>query len=285
MLSLIKFILLTVVIMAWNVCGIISSALCLPSLLDKKKLTLQYLLNINSKTETKTYLDSIHSDFYSFVKTDDSDLVQGIGTSYNTGKGGVVIMCRKFLSFSIKEIPCPESNRIIGAELSDKKPGRWYVFGVYLPSDNNLDIYAQELTIFENIYHYYSSYGKVILGGDFNGSPLDQQQTNQNKSKLLTKFFMNCGLSRQDSDFSANGDSYTFIQRQTTLDYILFDKFVLKNLKHYVIIQEGSISLTSDHLPVVATFDIHISRHQLHYSETKLPAWHKATPESLAEYF
>lgn len=86
----------------------------------KKKLTLQYLLNINSKTETKTYLDSIHSDFYSFVKTDDSDLVQGIGTSYNTGKGGVVIMCRKFLSFSIKEIPCPESNRIIGAELSDK---------------------------------------------------------------------------------------------------------------------------------------------------------------------
>ena len=39
---------------------------------------------------------------------------------------------------------------------------------------------------------------------------------------------MNCGLSRQDSDFSANGDSYTFIQKQTTLDYILFDKFVLK---------------------------------------------------------
>lgn len=75
------------------------------------------------------------------------------------------------------------------------------------------------------MYHYYSSYGKVILGGDFNGSLLDQQHTNQHKSKLLTKFVMNCGLSRQYSDFSANGDSYTFIQRQTTLDYILFDKF------------------------------------------------------------
>lgn len=85
-------------------------------------------------------------------------------------------------------------------------------------------------------------------------------------------------------DKAANGDSYTFIQKQTTLDYILFDKFVLKNLKHYVIIQEGTISLTSDHLPVVATFDLHISRHQLHYSQTKLPARHKATPESLAEY-
>lgn len=101
-------------------------------------------------------------------------------------------MCRKSLSFSIKEIPCPESNRIIGAELSDKKGGRWYIFGVYLPSDNNLDIYAQELTIVENMYHYYSSYGKFILGGDFNGSLLDQQHTNQHKSKLLTKFVMNC---------------------------------------------------------------------------------------------
>lgn len=81
----------------------------------------------------------------------------------------MAIMCRKYLSFSIKEIPCPESNRIIGAELSDKKGGRWYIFGVYL-SDNNLDIYAREITIVENMYHYYSSYGKVILGGDFDGS-------------------------------------------------------------------------------------------------------------------
>lgn len=196
----------------------------------------------------------------------------------------MAIMCRKSLSFSIKEIPCPESNRIIGAELSDKKGGRWYIFGVYLPSDNNLDIYARELTIVENMYHYYSSFGKVILGGDVDGSLLDQQHTNQHKSKFLTKFVMNCGLSRQDSDFSAKGDSYTFLQKQTTLDYILFDKFVLKNLKHYVIIREGIISLTSDHLPVVATFDRHISRHQLHYSETKLQAWRTATPESLAEY-
>lgn len=140
-------------------------------------------------------------------------------------------------------------------------------------------------SIVENMYHYYSAYGKVILGGDFNGSLLDQQHTNQHKSKLLTKFVMNCGLSRQNSDFIANGDSYTFIQKQTTLDYILFDKFVLKNnLQHYAIIKEGTISLTSDHLPVVAIFDLHISRHQLHFSETKLPAWHKATPESLAEY-
>lgn len=136
-----------VVIMAWNVRGIISSTLCLSSLLDRANCDIAILTEHKLKSETKTYLDSIHSDFYSFVKTDDSDLVQGIGTTYNTGKGDVAIMCRKSISFTIKEIPCPESNRIIGAELSDKKGGKWYIFGVYLPSDNNLDIYAQELSI------------------------------------------------------------------------------------------------------------------------------------------
>lgn len=87
MLSLIKIILLMVVIMAWNVRGIISSTLCLSSLLERDNCYIAILTEHKLKSETKTYLDSIHSDFYSFVKTDDSDLVQGIGTSYNTGKG------------------------------------------------------------------------------------------------------------------------------------------------------------------------------------------------------
>jgi hypothetical protein len=134
------------------------------------------------------------------------------------------------------------------------------------------------------MHHYYSAYGKVILCGHFNATLLDQHHTNQHKSKLLTKFVTGCGLSRQDSDFIANGDNYTYIEKQTTFDYILFDRFILKNLQHYAIIKEGTISLTSDHLPIVATFNLQISRHHLHYLETKLQAWHKATPESLAKY-
>lgn len=82
-----------VVIMVWNVRGIISSTLCLSSLLDKENCDIAILTEHKLKSDSKTYLDSIHSDFYSFVKTDDSDLVQGIGTSYKTGKGGVAIMC------------------------------------------------------------------------------------------------------------------------------------------------------------------------------------------------
>lgn len=82
-------------------------------------------------------------------------------------------MCRKFLFFLIKEILCFELNWIIGVEFFDKKGGRWYIFGVYLLLDNNLDIYVWELIIVENMYYYYFFYGKVILGGDFDGSLLD----------------------------------------------------------------------------------------------------------------
>lgn len=84
MLSLIKFILLTVVIIAWNVRGIISSTLSLSSLLDRENCDIAIVTEQELKSDTKTYLDSNHSNFYSFVKTDDSDLVQGIGTSHKT---------------------------------------------------------------------------------------------------------------------------------------------------------------------------------------------------------
>lgn len=84
-----------VVIMAWNVRGIIFSTLCLSSLLDKENCDIAKLTEHKLKSEIKTYCDSIHSDFYNFVKTDHSDLLRGIGTSYKTGKGGVAIMCKK----------------------------------------------------------------------------------------------------------------------------------------------------------------------------------------------
>lgn len=85
----------------------------------EKTVTLQYLLNISLKRRLKrTYI------LFIAISTASLKLLQGIGTSYKTGIGGVVIMCMKSLFFSIKEIPCPESNRIIGAELFDKKGGR-----------------------------------------------------------------------------------------------------------------------------------------------------------------
>lgn len=58
-----------VVKMAWNVRGIISYTLCLSSLFGRENCDIAILTEHKLKKETKTYLYSIHSDFYSFVKT------------------------------------------------------------------------------------------------------------------------------------------------------------------------------------------------------------------------
>ena len=193
-------------------------------------------------------------------------------------------MYRKSLSFSVKEISCFDSNCVVGIQLTDSSGNSWYIFGVYLPSDNNIEAYVQELNIFDNLYHYCSNYGNTVIAGDFNGSILDRRNTNTRKSDLLRSFVSQHNLSIQNNDFSVEGNTYTFIQKQTTLDYILFDKYLIYGLQSYKIIEEGSISITSDHLPIVAKFDFKISRHSLKNSSSKHPAWHKANPESLAQY-
>ena len=68
-----------------------------------------------------------------------------------SGKGGVAIMYKKNLSFSIREIPCYDSNRIIDIELKTSNGSNLYILGVYLPSDSNIDSYAQELNMLEII--------------------------------------------------------------------------------------------------------------------------------------
>lgn len=79
-------------------------------------------------------------------------------------------------------------------------------------------------------------------------------------------------------------NSLPLTRNKTTLDYILFDGHVLTALKHYKFFKEGSVSITSDHLPIIASIDLRIQRHSLKNPHAKLPAWHKATPEIIVKY-
>lgn len=50
-----------VVLMTWNVRGIISSTLCLSAILDKEKCDIMVITEHKLKESTKNYLDSIHN--------------------------------------------------------------------------------------------------------------------------------------------------------------------------------------------------------------------------------
>ena len=116
-----------VVIVAWNVRGIISSTLCLSALLDREHCDIAIISEHKLKHESRMYLDSIHRDFYSIVRIDDNQLHNDGSFS---GKGGVAIMYRKSLSFSVKEISCFDFNCVVGIQLTDSSGNSWYIFGV-----------------------------------------------------------------------------------------------------------------------------------------------------------
>ena len=68
------------------------------------------------------------------------------------------------------------------------------------------------------------------------------------------------------------------------LDYILFNQSVISQLRSYEILSEGSISSTSDHLPIVVKIKLDYNPHRLSYSYMKSPAWQKINDENLKNY-
>ena len=153
-----------------------------------------------------------------------------------------------------------------------------------MPSDNDIDSYTHTINVVEGLYHHYSAYGTVVIAGDMNASCLDSYCISSVKSRILTNFVERNLLGIPMIDFDIQGESYTFVQKQTMLDYILVPKMSQLNLLSYKILEEGFFSMTSDHLPIFAEMEFVCSKHNLLYSATSLPAWHKASPENIENY-
>ena len=125
------------------------------------------------------------------------------------------------LQFSIVEIPDIDSTRIVGVELKRHQQQPLFVFGVYLPSDSNTQSYVDELNLLEALTNHYSSFGDVIIGGDFNASinTKDLSHCNVYKSKILKEFITRSDLGCPNTDFKATGSKHTFITTSNSLDY------------------------------------------------------------------
>ncbi|VDI21735.1 Hypothetical predicted protein [Mytilus galloprovincialis] len=80
------------------------------------------------------------------------------------------------------------------------------------------------------------------------------------------------------------GPDYTFITKKTMIDYFLVNKSVLRQLRSCEILDEGSISSTSDHLPIIVELLIDNNPHRIMNSYSKFPAWHKINDEHIRNY-
>ena len=92
-------------------------------------------------------------------------------------------------------------------------------------------------------------------------SVLRELHTNNVKSDILCNFVDQCNLLTPLIDFDVHGESFSFVPKQTMLDYILVNNDI--DVHDYEILEEGSISSTSDHLPFVCTLDLQTKKSTL----------------------
>ena len=180
-----------VVILAWNVRGIMSSTICLSNLLDTTKCDIAVISEHKMKNASPCgmNIDSLHGDYRSIAKVSDDDISKVDNTLYFTGKGGIALLIKKSIEYSCKEVSCMDSNRIVGVELRDSNGNMMYIFCVYLPADGDIENYSYEIGLLESLYTYYSIYGNVVIAGDMNSSCISKLNTNSSKSDILS--FMN----------------------------------------------------------------------------------------------
>ena len=128
-----------------------------------------------------------------------------------------------------------------------------------------------------------------MVAGDLNASCLSKDQCRSNiyKSSELLQFVKRNHLLYAGGEIKNKGPQYTFITKQTMLDYILYNEVVSRKVRYYEILDEGAISSiysTSDHLPVVVDVMIDSISHRVFESTKKSPAWHKISEEQIFQY-
>ncbi len=145
-------------ILAWNVRGIMSSTMCLAHLLDQYDSDIVIVSEHKLKPNSLMYRNSIDNRYTSVSKSD------RLGSGYNCthGKGCIYIMYNTTLQFAIDHIYETNSERIVGIQIKCKTYEPLFVFGVYLPADSSIDNFREELNTVDDLYTYYSNYGKVV---------------------------------------------------------------------------------------------------------------------------
>ncbi|CAG2249402.1 unnamed protein product [Mytilus edulis] len=206
-----------------------SSTLCLANLLESTNCDIAIISEHKLKPNLLPYMNSIDMRYKSISKTDKlNDLC-----NCTHGKGGISILYKASLQFSIEEITETNSDRIVGVELKNKSFGSIFIFGVYLPADGSIDNYRQELNALDDLYTYYINYGKVVVAGDFNASCINKnlQFTNTTKSKELQNFVHRHNICHPFIDtckILPKGPEFTFTLKNTMLDYILIDETLVR---------------------------------------------------------
>ncbi|CAC5407710.1 unnamed protein product [Mytilus coruscus] len=142
------------------------------------------------------------------------------------------------------------------------------------------------MNIVEDYVNNYSNFGPVIVAGDFNTScrVTDLERTNVNKSIIFSDFILRNNIVPVNASRLCDTSSFTYIPTRTVLDYFLVSEELAGDVISCENIPEGTLSLTSDHLPVLLKLSIPYVANSTNGCNTVWPSWRKASESSLDAY-
>lgn len=110
-------------ILSVNVRDIMSSSLCLSSMIDRVKCDIAIISEHKRKPNNASYLDSIHPDYKTYTQIESTDTSKHC--SHFLGKGGIAIMYKKELELSICKITDFDFSRIIWLDIKRSHDRSW----------------------------------------------------------------------------------------------------------------------------------------------------------------
>ena len=129
---------------AWNVRGIMSSALYLSKTLELLNADIAVISEHKLSAANSLFLDTLHGSYTAFPQNQEDSVA---------ANNCVSLMVKRSLLFSVTYLPECEQDRIVGIKLSTSNTTPLYIFGVYLPCDQDIETYTRYISSLWDIWN------------------------------------------------------------------------------------------------------------------------------------
>ena len=279
-------------VLAWNVRGVMYSAFTISKMLDFYDIDFAVVSEHKLLPQSKGFLDSINTNYASYAKT---DAALDPYSSFSRGKSGIGILFKKSLNPFIHHIDDMESDRLLVIEVKVRHLTPLYIISAYMPADNNLSYYDDTLSELQTCIEFYSRIGKIIVAGDLNAqiswpscnAPISGSIY---KFRVLSEMVHNYHLVPLELTALCTGPRYSFIPTRSMIDHILVDRSLENNVTDFHVIDGNEFVLTSDHLPLIATFNLreatstNVNFCSENSQRNDMIAWRKITSDAITQY-
>lgn len=226
--------------------------------------------------ESLKFLQTVHQEFTAWGRSS-NDL--NLDSFWRRGKGGVAILWRKDINFTINIHEDVGNDRIIVISVEMTNGHKLYLIGVYLPSSNSsLSSYRECLETLEDVINQFIHFGTVIIAGDFNAhignhsGPKCLPKKVNCRGKDLTAMMSRLDLVSLNSQEFVSGPSATYYSNDGNIMSTLDHFFLCRQFLHLVndcrVIDDHSDNL-SFHLPVCCTLEMPFLSHSFVKSTTE----------------